>query len=106
MQKALIQMNLHLHKVISDITGLTGMKIIQAIVAGEQNQLYKLFCPKSDLTQNVFLQSSISLLGLVYALVKKLLVAKLKALKLVRWSIAPPIPFAWQLFPSHIVVPL
>ena len=37
MQKALIQMNLHLHKVISDITGLTGMKIIQAIIAGEQN---------------------------------------------------------------------
>ena len=36
MQKALIQMNLHLHKVISDITGLTGMKIIKAIVAGER----------------------------------------------------------------------
>lgn len=35
MQKALIQMNLHLHKVISDITGLTGMAIIRAIVAGE-----------------------------------------------------------------------
>ena len=37
MQKALIQMNLHLHKVISDITGLTGMAIIKAIVAGERN---------------------------------------------------------------------
>lgn len=37
MQKALIQMNLHLHKVISDISGLTGMRIIKAIVAGEQN---------------------------------------------------------------------
>ena len=37
MQKALIQMNLHLHKVISDITGLTGMRILKAIVAGEQN---------------------------------------------------------------------
>ena len=36
-QKALIQMNLHLHKVISDITGLTGMRILKAIVAGEQN---------------------------------------------------------------------
>ncbi len=35
MQKALIQMNLHLHKVISDITGLTGMTIIKAIAAGE-----------------------------------------------------------------------
>ena len=30
-------MNLHLHKVISDITGLTGMKIIRTIVAGEQD---------------------------------------------------------------------
>ena len=37
MQKALIQMNLYLHKVVSDITGLTGMTIIRAIVAGEQN---------------------------------------------------------------------
>jgi transposase len=39
MQKALIQMNLHLHKVISDITGLTGMAIIRAIVAGERDPL-------------------------------------------------------------------
>jgi transposase len=37
MQKALIQMNLHLHKVISDVTGVTGMKIIRAIVEGERD---------------------------------------------------------------------
>lgn len=37
MQKALMQMNLHLHHVISDITGVTGLKIIQAIVAGERD---------------------------------------------------------------------
>jgi hypothetical protein len=37
MQKALIQINLHLHKVVSDITGLTGMAIIRAIVAGDQD---------------------------------------------------------------------
>jgi len=30
-------MNLHLHKVISDITGLTGMSIIRTIVAGERD---------------------------------------------------------------------
>ncbi len=36
-QKALIQMNLQLHKVVSDITGITGMAIIRAIVAGERN---------------------------------------------------------------------
>jgi hypothetical protein len=34
MQKALTQMNLHLHNVISDITGVTGMAIIRQIVAG------------------------------------------------------------------------
>lgn len=37
MQKALSQMNLQLHNVISDITGETGMKIIRAIVTGEHN---------------------------------------------------------------------
>jgi transposase len=37
MQKALIQMNIQLHKVISDITGLTGMKIIKAILNGERD---------------------------------------------------------------------
>lgn len=37
MQKALTQMNLQLHKVISDITGVTGLAIIRAIVAGERN---------------------------------------------------------------------
>lgn len=34
MQKALTQMNLHLHNVISDITGKTGIAIIKSIVAG------------------------------------------------------------------------
>ena len=37
MQKALSQMNLHLHHVISDITGVTGTKIIEAILAGERD---------------------------------------------------------------------
>jgi transposase len=37
MQKALAQMNLHLSIVLSDITGLTGMKIIRSIVAGERD---------------------------------------------------------------------
>jgi len=30
-------MNLHLHNVISDITGVTGMAIIRAILKGETN---------------------------------------------------------------------
>lgn len=37
MQKALSQMNIQLHNVISDITGVTGMKIIRAIVQGEHS---------------------------------------------------------------------
>ncbi|MEJ6486850.1 IS110 family transposase [Nostoc punctiforme UO1] len=36
-QKALTQMNVQLHKVVSDITGTTGMAIIRAIVEGETN---------------------------------------------------------------------
>ncbi|MGH9317521.1 MAG: IS110 family transposase [Thermoanaerobaculia bacterium] len=37
MQKALMQMNVQLHHVVSDITGVTGMKIIRAILDGERN---------------------------------------------------------------------
>lgn len=37
MQKALQQLNLLLHNVVSDITGSTGMKIIKAILAGERD---------------------------------------------------------------------
>jgi transposase len=37
MQKALTQMNLQLHHVVTDITGATGMSIIRAIVAGERD---------------------------------------------------------------------
>src|ERR1700691_2981058 len=37
MQKALMQMNLQLHHVVSDITGVTGMSIIRTIVAGERD---------------------------------------------------------------------
>jgi transposase len=37
MQKALMQMNLQLHHVVSDITGVTGMNILRAIVAGERD---------------------------------------------------------------------
>ena len=37
MQKALDQMNLQVHHVVTDITGMTGMKIIRSIVAGERD---------------------------------------------------------------------
>lgn len=37
MQKSLTQMNLLLHNVISDVTGVTGLAIIDAILAGERS---------------------------------------------------------------------
>lgn len=39
MQKALTQMNVKLDNVISDIVGVTGQKIVRAIVAGERDAL-------------------------------------------------------------------
>ncbi len=37
MQKALVQMNVQLQHVLTDITGATGMRIIRAILAGERD---------------------------------------------------------------------
>lgn len=37
MQKTMTQMNLQLHEVISDITGVTGLRIIDALLAGERD---------------------------------------------------------------------
>jgi transposase len=37
LQKAMTQMNVQLHHVISDIMGVTGQAIIRAIVAGERD---------------------------------------------------------------------
>ena len=37
MHKALTQMNLQIHHAISDITGLTGRAIVDAILAGQRD---------------------------------------------------------------------
>src|SRR3954467_15821222 len=37
MQKALVQLNVQLHHIVSDITGATGMRIVRDIVAGERD---------------------------------------------------------------------
>src|SRR5690348_859777 len=37
MQKSLMEMNVQLHHVVTDITGATGMRIIRAIIAGERD---------------------------------------------------------------------
>src|SRR6266566_3981836 len=54
MQKALDQMNLQLHHVISDITGLTGMAIVEAILEGKRDPLAlaKLRDPRIKATQS------------------------------------------------------
>lgn len=55
MQKSLIQMNLHLHNAISDITGVTGMAIIRAILSGETDpiKLAKMRDPRCKQTEKV-----------------------------------------------------
>lgn len=55
MQKSLQQMNVKLEKVLSDITGLTGMLIIDAILNGERNpeklaELRDVRCQKDEAT--------------------------------------------------------
>jgi transposase len=52
MQKALQQMNVHLHHVVSDLDGETGLRILDAILSGERNaqklvQLRDAQCRKS-----------------------------------------------------------
>jgi transposase len=49
MQKALTEMNVQLHRVVSDITGVTGMAIIRAIVNGKRdpNELAALKDPRA-----------------------------------------------------------
>lgn len=37
MQKALMEMNVQLHHVVADISGVTGLKIVRAIVGGERD---------------------------------------------------------------------
>ncbi len=39
MQKALNQMNLRIHHVISDITGVSGLRIMEAVLAGERDPI-------------------------------------------------------------------
>jgi transposase len=56
MQKSLEQMNLQVHKAISDLTGVTGMAILRAILAGERDPRAlakyrdpRLKCPEDEL---------------------------------------------------------
>jgi len=52
MQKALDRMNLKIHDVISDLTGMSGLKMIQAIVAGERNPVALLALCDAQIQKN------------------------------------------------------
>jgi transposase len=60
-QKALVEMNLHLQNVVSDISGDTGMKIVRAICAGERDpaKLAAFRDPRCKNTQEVIEKSLI-----------------------------------------------
>lgn len=56
MQKAMVNMNIKLHDVISDINGKTGRAIVNAIIEGERNPMrlatfrnYRIKCSEEDL---------------------------------------------------------
>jgi len=59
MQKALDQMNLQLHHVISDLGGKTGMAIVEAILAGERDphQLARLRDPRTHASEETIAKS-------------------------------------------------
>jgi len=59
MQKALQQMNLRLDNVVTDITGLTGMRILKAILAGERdvNKLGAMRHPSCHASADLIAQS-------------------------------------------------
>jgi transposase len=59
MQKALTQMNIHLHHVISDISGETGLRILDAIINGEYDpvELIKLKSKRIKASDEVLVKS-------------------------------------------------
>jgi transposase len=59
MQKALDQMNLQLHHVISDVTGITGLAIIDAVLGGERDgqKLASLRDPRIRATKDTIAKS-------------------------------------------------
>ena len=52
MQKALERMNLKIHDVISDLTGVSGLKMIEAILAGERNPVALLALCDAQIQKN------------------------------------------------------
>src|ERR1041385_1054049 len=57
MQKALERMNLKIHDVISNLTGVSGLKLVQAIIQGQRNPvaLLALCAPRSSSSPSLLL---------------------------------------------------
>lgn len=62
MQKALTQMHLHRHQVLSDLTGMSGLKILKAIVGGERDP-YNLAALKHERVRQSEAESAAALSG-------------------------------------------
>jgi len=63
MQKALQQMNLHLHHAVSDITGQTGLRIIDAILAGQHSPQELVKLPDKRVSKSSPQQMQAALVG-------------------------------------------
>ena len=63
MQKALIQMNVRLHQVVSRLTGETGLRILRAIVHGERDPDRLILLRDSQITKSTEAQMRKALVG-------------------------------------------
>jgi transposase len=62
-QKALVQMNLHLHHVVSDVMGATGRRILEAILAGQRDPEALLELRDSQISKSTKEQMKAALVG-------------------------------------------
>jgi transposase len=62
-QKALLQMNLHLHHVVSDVMGATGRRILEAILAGKRDPEALLELRDRQITKSTREQMKAALVG-------------------------------------------
>ena len=59
MHKALTQMNLQIHHVISDITGVTGLAIVDAILAGQRDGASSPSCGSAHQSRREIIRKSL-----------------------------------------------
>jgi transposase len=62
-QKAMVQMNIHLHRVVSHINGETGLRILRAIVAGERDPEELVLLRDKQITVSTVAEMKAALVG-------------------------------------------